>query len=228
MRKRANYGVDRPDLIVGSMVVGALLVLVGSISRVTVLTYVGAAFFVVIGTLAVASPLKPRTAEAIIDSLRWRGDEMVLDVGCGRGLWLITAAKHLTTGRAVGVDIWNKRLQSGNSPEKTLENARLEGVADKVEVKDGMAQNLPFGNQEFDVVLSSLVVHHVPGPEQHKALEEMARVLKPGGQLAMHEVLGQVKRYAEVFLEIGLVDVRTSRSKYLFFLGFGTITARKP
>ncbi len=79
-------------------------------------------------------------------------------------------------------------------------------------MKDGMAQNLPFGNQEFDVFLSSLVVHYVPGPERGKALEERARVLKPGGQLAMHEVLGQVNRYAGVFQEIGLVDVRTSRS----------------
>ncbi len=42
-----------------------------------------------------------------LDGLKLRGDELVLDVGCGRGLLLIGAAKRLTTGKAVGVDIWN-------------------------------------------------------------------------------------------------------------------------
>src|SRR5207248_9652552 len=49
---------------------------------------------------------KVRERERLLDNVAWRGDERVLDVGCGRGLMLVGAAKRLTTGRAVGVDIW--------------------------------------------------------------------------------------------------------------------------
>src|SRR5215208_5553655 len=49
---------------------------------------------------------KYRECERLLDSIPWRGDEIVLDVGCGRGLLLVGAAKRLRTGRAVGVDIW--------------------------------------------------------------------------------------------------------------------------
>jgi cyclopropane fatty-acyl-phospholipid synthase-like methyltransferase len=70
----------------------------------------------------------------------------VLDVGCGRGLLLIGAAKRLTTGKAVGVDIWQTEDLSGNRPEATLENARLERVAERVGVKDGDARRLPFAD----------------------------------------------------------------------------------
>jgi ribonucleotide reductase alpha subunit len=87
----------------------------------------------------------------VLDSLKLRGDETVLDVGCGRGLLLIGAAKRLTTGKAVGVDIWNAEDLSGNRPEATLENARLERVAERVEVKDGDARRLPFADGTFDV-----------------------------------------------------------------------------
>jgi cyclopropane fatty-acyl-phospholipid synthase-like methyltransferase len=45
-----------------------------------------------------------------------RGDETVLDVGYGRGLHLIGAAKRLTTGKAPGVDIWQAEDLSGNLP----------------------------------------------------------------------------------------------------------------
>ncbi len=65
--------------------------------------------------------------DRLLDALKLRGDELVLDVGCGRGLLLIGAAKRLTTGKALGVDIWNVEDLSGNRPEATLENARLEG-----------------------------------------------------------------------------------------------------
>lgn len=177
---------------------------------------------------ALANPLKPRAAREILDSLGWRGDETVLDVGCGRGLWLINAAKHLTSGKAVGVDVWSKRLQSGNSPEKTLENARIEGVADRVEVREALAQKLPFGDGTFDVVLSSLVVHHVPKNEQKTALGEMVRVLKPGGQLAMLELLGQAEAYRKVFKEAGMTDIQTAWSRPLIFVGFRSLRARKP
>src|SRR5216110_66726 len=42
----------------------------------------------------------------LLDKLGLRGDERILDLGCGRGAALLMAAQHLTTGRAVGIDLW--------------------------------------------------------------------------------------------------------------------------
>jgi SAM-dependent methyltransferase len=95
--------------------------------------------------------------DRLIDAIRW-GDETVLDVGCGRGLLLIAAAKRLLEGRAVRMDIWDASDQSGNSTEATLENARIEGVLGRVEVLDGDARRLPFADEIFDAVISSLVL----------------------------------------------------------------------
>src|SRR5579875_3544138 len=132
---------------------------------------------------------KQREAKRLLDQLPWRGDEWVLDVGCGRGLLLISAAEHLTTGRAVGVDMWYGLQLSGNRPQATLENARRAGVAQRVQIVDSDARRLPFADASFDVVLSSLVLHNIAGQAcRRQAVREIARVLKPGGCVALLDV----------------------------------------
>src|SRR5207247_238182 len=64
---------------------------------------------------------KVRERERLLDLLTWTGRERVLDVGCGRGLLLVGAAKRLTTGSAVGIDLWQQQDLSGNRPEAALE-----------------------------------------------------------------------------------------------------------
>src|SRR5262249_30216776 len=61
--------------------------------------------------------------DRLLARLQLRGDETVLDVGCGRGLLLIAAAKLLPRGHAVGIDLWSQRDLSDNSREATLRNA---------------------------------------------------------------------------------------------------------
>ena len=107
---------------------------------------------------------KVRDRERLLDAISFGGAERVLDVGRGRGLMLIGAAKRLTPGgggRAVGVDIWQAEDLSGNWPEATLENARLEGVLDRVEVKTADMRKLPFDDASFEVVVSSKAIHNV-------------------------------------------------------------------
>lgn len=68
------------------------------------------------------------------DGLDLRGDEDVLDIGCGRGAVLISAAHRLPQGRATGADIWRLRDQTGNSRAAAERNAMVEGVSDRVQV----------------------------------------------------------------------------------------------
>src|SRR4029453_3488366 len=127
--------------------------------------------------------------EKLLDHLTWRGDEQVVDIGCGRGLMVIGAAKRLTPGaggsggggKATGIDIWQAEDLSGNKPEATLENARREGVEDRVEIKSADMRELPLADRTIDVVVSRAAIHNLySSDDRAKAIREIARVLKPG------------------------------------------------
>ena len=125
----------------------------------------------------------------LLDRLELKGSERLLDIGCGRGAVLLMAAQRLPQGRAVGVDIWSAKDQSGNAEEVTRRNAALEGVTERIELQTADMRQLPFGDNTFDVVVSSLAIHNVPGADQRaKALREAARVLKKGGKLMITDI----------------------------------------
>jgi ubiquinone/menaquinone biosynthesis C-methylase UbiE len=181
---------------------------------------------------------KPRERERLLDRIPWHGNEAVLDVGCGRGLLLVGAARRLTTGRAVGVDVWHGLQLSGNRPQAVEDNARAAGVAERVEVKDGDARNLPFADASFDVVLSSLVLHNIPKrAERRQAVREIERVLKPGGHVAILDAR-HTRDYVQALRDGGLVEARRERAGWFLsvwfplltcgLMYFCRVTARKP
>jgi arsenite methyltransferase len=142
----------------------------------------------------------------LLDELGLRGDEQVLDVGCGRGAVLMLAARRVPAGRAVGADVWRRRDQSGNSRAATERNAVAEGVAGRVELVDADARDLPFPAGSFDVVVSSLAISNIrDAGGRARALREAVRVLRPGGRLRI--VDDRADRYAPVLLEAGCAGV---------------------
>ncbi|HUK73593.1 MAG TPA: class I SAM-dependent methyltransferase [Streptosporangiaceae bacterium] len=142
----------------------------------------------------------------LLDELGLRGDEHVLDVGCGRGAVLMMAARRLPAGRAVGADIWRRRDQSGNSRAAAERNAVAEGVHDRVELVDADARDLPFASASFDVVVSSLAIGNVrDAGGRAQALREAVRVLRPGGRLRI--VDDGAGRYASVLWDVGCTSV---------------------
>jgi arsenite methyltransferase len=125
----------------------------------------------------------------LLDRLKLKGDERLLDIGCGRGAVLLMAAQRLPRGQAVGVDLWSTTDQSGNAEKVTRQNAALEGVAERGELHTADMRQLPFEDTSFDVVVSSLAIHNVSGAgERAKALREAARVLEKGGKLVIADI----------------------------------------
>jgi len=165
--------------------------------------------------------------DRLLDRLKLQGNERVLDVGCGHGLLLIGAAKRLPRGRAVGIDLWSQIDQGGNSKQATLKNAQLEGVADRVEVLDGDMRCLPFPDASFDVVVANLAIHNIEDPEgRAQAVQEIGRVLKPGGRIAINDIFF-VKQSAAFFQLAGIRDVRVSIPRFVYLPPPRTITGKK-
>jgi arsenite methyltransferase len=155
----------------------------------------------------------------LLNGLNLNGNETLLDVGCGRGAVLIIAAKRLPCGRAVGVDIWSKTDQSGNSEAITLRNAEVEGVADRVALYTADMRALPFSDQAFDIITSSLAIHNIPDKEgREQALEEILRVLKPGGTALVADIL-HVREYARFVAQRPEVTVQVRHLDWRFWYG---------
>ncbi len=143
----------------------------------------------------------------LLTELMLRGDERVLDLGCGRGAVLLAAAKLVPRGSVVGVDIWRPD-QTGNSMQATLANADAEGVADRVELHTRDMTDLQFPDGSFDLVVSSLAIHNLPGNDARRsAIDEAVRVLRPGGRLVIADI-GFTRLYANRLRQRGMRHVQ--------------------
>jgi SAM-dependent methyltransferase len=231
-----RYGYHVPHLVLTGLAAGAALLAAGIvvIARTT-----GSPWLVVAGALLAALGLAVLALSAalhwsvgtgrvlvtgrLLDMVPWTGTERVLDVGCGPGLTLVGVAKRLTTGTAVGLDKWLViHGERHNTREITLENARLEGVADRVEVYDGDAGAMPFADGSFDVVVSTFVFHHLPREVRRRAIGEVVRVTKPGGRILIADA-GDTAALTAMLRESGMTEVAHRR------IGFpaSLVTARR-
>jgi len=171
---------------------------------------------------------KLRQRDRLIQSLGLKGDETLLDVGCGRGLLRIGAAKHLPNGKAIGVDLWQSMDQSGNKPEVTAENARLEGVSERVEIKTGDMRELPLPDSSMDVGVASLSIHNIPTKEgRARAIHEINRVLRPGGQVALLDFMA-TDEYLATLQSLGWKEVQRSGSSFWMFPPVRILRGKKP
>jgi len=239
----ANYGIDAPGVVRNFALIATACLIAAAVGHFSLadkypivarsmqgsgistgLWFLASALVMVWGSKVGKFRLRDR----LLNGITWRGDEEVLDVGCGRGLMMVGAARRLTTGRAFGIDLWHTEDQSGSSADNARRNAQLEGVADRVEIRDGDAMEIPFPSSFFDVVLSSFCIHNIYDQEsRQKAIEEIARVLRPGGRLIIIDIR-HCREYAQVLAECGLEEVKVGGPNFMFVIPTNWVTARKP
>jgi ubiquinone/menaquinone biosynthesis C-methylase UbiE len=232
-----DYGLDAPPVI-RNLVLGALAAL-GVLLAATLLggtrilrltmALTAAVCLVEAAWMVWASRRgKLLLRDRLLDALALRGDERVLDVGCGRGLLLLGAARRVPRGRAVGIDLWQAQDLSGNAAEHTLANARAEGVAERVEVHTGDMRSMPFADGSFELAVSNLAIHNLPGAaERARALREIARVVAPGGRVLLVDFAGTAAHLATL-RELGWQEVKRSRPYLQIFPPVRAVSARKP
>lgn len=220
--KRPDYGIDAPGvvrnlLIAGTVALALLLpapfglwpgqpwgTLLAGLLLFCAADFLGVGFLV----LRASRVGKLSQREHLLDLVPWSGRERVLDVGCGHGLMLVAAAKRLPAGKVVGIDLWHSEDQADNRPDVPLNNARMEGVADRVEVQTADMRQLPFSDESFDVVLSHWAVHNLrEAKERSQTLAEMVRVLRPGGHIVLADIEHGAE-YAAGLAALGLSDIR--------------------
>jgi len=240
---RIGFGIDQPGAIIQLVAAAIITIATGFVVAFTIFrkdVALGAVFLfgMPIGgflILAVAASLywssrvgKPREVGSLMKEIPWGGSEIAVDVGCGRGLMMVSAATRLDQGLAVGVDLWKAADLSGNDPRSVWANARADGVLDRVVEVKADARHLPFWDGSVDVAMSSMTIHIIGrSSDRQVAVHELIRILKGGGRIAILDA-GRGPEYADIMRDEGLVDVHISRLRFRSFPPLHSVTARKP
>ncbi len=216
-RAKPDYGIDAPRIVRGLLIAGlgataAGLVMPSFYLTAYKITLIGPTLLALgclsLGLcgsmLAYSLRGKFNIRNRMLTMIRWRGDEIVLDIGTGRALLAAGAAKRLRSGTVTGIDIWQPSDLTGNTLENAQKNIEIEGVQDRVELRSDDARNIGFVDNSFDVVLSLLCLHKIEDAEgRASACREVARVLKPRG-IAVIADCTHTADYARSFEAAGL------------------------
>ncbi|MGI5268223.1 class I SAM-dependent methyltransferase [Nonomuraea sp. CA-218870] len=237
--RRGKYGLDAPWALAG-LVLGALLLLAlmlvsfaSDVVMAGVVFLAGACYTLASAASHLHTSVRGRFAVWKEELARLDGHENVLDLGCGRGAVLLLAAGRLTSGHATGVHAGRTRGRSRSDEAVTRANAAAEGVRDRVHQITADLRDLPFGDEEFDVVLSALALRDLPGAAaREQAVREAYRVVRPGGLLLVAD-LQHTPAYEAALRGLGARDVRARDLGWRYWYGGPwrrtcMVEARKP
>ena len=148
------------------------------------------------------------------DLARLQAGETVLDVGCGTGTQAMVARERVgETGHVCGIDPGPQQIARARS------KAARRGLV--INFQTGVIEQLAFPDSSFDVVLSTLMMHHLPDDLKRQGLAEIARVLKPGGRLLIVDFKGPVGPWKSniadqpaLMKEVGFSQVEIGQTRY--------------
>lgn len=139
--------------------------------------------------------------EKLLRLARLEPGQSILDVGCGTGTLAIAAKRHVgLTGKVYGIDA------SAEMIARAGKKSRNSGI--EVVFMNAVAEALPFPDAQFDVVLATVMLHHLPQEPRQQCASEMRRVLKPGGRVLVVDfgaVAGEKKRLLTRFHRHGQI-----------------------
>ena len=200
---RPDYGIDAPGVVRNLLLAGGACLALAP--WLNFLVFPGLSLAASGGAMVFYARVgKFRHRDRILRLARVRAGERVLDVGTGRGLLAVGAAR--LGASAIGLDVFVAEDLTGNSLEKTRENLALEGVAVDLRVEDA-AKMTSLPSASIDCVVSNLCLHNLYDRQKRDAaLGEIARVLKPGGRAVISD-FRHVPQYAQFFRARGFAVV---------------------
>lgn len=180
------------------------------------------------------------SSKRIIEMAKIKSGDQILDVGCGSGNLTLTAKRYAgPSGSVYGIDASPEMIDVARN------KAKQSGANVMFDV--GLIEKLPFAEATFDVVISRLVIHHLPDDLKLQGFAEIFRVLKPGGvffiadfksptnpilahvtsMLVGHQMMMQsnVSSLPPMFKRTGFIDVASGPTGSVF-LAF--VSGKKP
>ncbi|PEJ60092.1 SAM-dependent methyltransferase [Bacillus sp. AFS002410] len=165
--------------------------------------------------------------DLIVSKVNWDGNGKILDIGTGSGSLIIKLAKAFPKSTLTGIDYWGGNWEY--SKAQCQQNAEIEGVANQIDFQKASASELPFNDDEFDLIVSCLTIHEVKDrSNKTDVMKEALRVLKPGGKFVFldlfmdekifgdeNELLNELQKHSVSVLNSSTIDNEMKLPKLL-------------
>lgn len=159
---------------------------------------------------------KYRIMQSVVSHINLKNNSKLLDAGCGHGAFMLQFDKQAANiSKIIGIDIWNSKDQGSNSLAATQKIIDSSSLADKVKLTTANILAMPFADNEFDLIIASLVLHNIkPFEKRKKALAEIARVQKQQGQLAIIDIGYETNKYVHILEDLNYQNVKIVNTGY--------------
>ncbi|PGL67874.1 class I SAM-dependent methyltransferase [Bacillus sp. AFS055030] len=154
--------------------------------------------------------------DLIVSKVKLDVDGTLLDIGTGSGSLIIKLAKAFPGSKLTGIDYWGENWEY--SKAQCQQNAEIEGVSHQIHFQKASASELPFNENEFDVIVSCLTFHEVKDQSNKtEVIKEALRVLKPGGHFVFldlfmdEKIFGDEKELLNELKKYGLSELNRSK-----------------